>query len=163
MRKKVIAITSILVGATLLGYHLYSERITTPDTTGENTRSMVRTGGSTVPPTTTRILPTSSMLTEAQVRDNELRQILSQRHVRPESEISLTVTKSSGNMLYGFVGLGCKEGVPYEENAGCSGLFYANKLSDGWRIIDGNGFSCNDVLNIGIKKDFDSFTSNCTQ
>lgn len=161
MRKKVIAITFLLVGASLIGYHLYSEKSTSHEEV-QAARTMMRSGSGSIP-TTSRTLPTGSMLTESQVRDNELKWILSQRHARPESEITITVTKSSGNMLYGFVGLGCKEGVPYEENFGCSGLFYANKLNDGWRIIDGNGFSCNDILNIGFNKDFDSFTSNCTQ
>jgi hypothetical protein len=161
MRKKVIAITFLVVGVSLLGYHLYSDELTSNEDKLKVARTMMRSDGTM--PTSTRTLPTGSMLTESQIRDNELKWILSQRHARPESEITITVTKSSGNMLYGFVGLGCKEGVPYEENAGCSGLFYANKKNDGWRIIDGNGFSCNDILNIGFDRNFDSFTSNCTQ
>lgn len=163
MNKKVASIILLAMGATLLGYHFYSEK-SSPSTDGVmQNRQMQASSGNVPTPLDQRRLPTESMLSESQIRDNELRQILSLRYAKPESEITLTVTKSSGNMLYGFVGVGCKDGVPYEENVGCSAIFYANKLADGWRIVDGNGFSCNEVLNIGIAKNFDSYTSNCTQ
>lgn len=162
MRKKVIGTISALAGAALLGYHLYGEQFVQKANAPVDTSARISTRAN---PTSfsERKLPTESMLSETQKQEAELKKILAIRHARNENEIQVAITKSSGDMLYGFVGLGCKEGVSYEENLGCSGLFYANKLTDGWHIIDGNGFSCADVLNIGFSKDFDNFTANCTQ
>lgn len=75
---------------------------------------------------------------------------------QPLDTITITVVKTSsdGLTLNGSVGWPCEVDPAEEDRAGCGATLYASKLSGSWKVVIGNGFSCQNLLDIGISREW---------